>query len=401
MPELDSVDARNTIRKLIKNAVPIERAMPELIEYCAKHAPGPIWDQVAALDYASDWQQLKKWLTSVLSSEPPPPTIKALWFGLFLPVDRSGRVAIGLYVGGSKRFDRKDDTFDWASSPEYFPEGRYADSQVLRDVYDLSQQDVSLCSALHEIIGLGFAAISVAQICRQQPESIRGGAKKRHLATGFDAGEGLLIGSVTADGFEPTVHREINHLKPLRRTRSKAEFYIFKDPMPWEWVVNDIENIHSASHHLFKGERQTILDGWETEPVPRERRPPVDVLYPVIGPPIIHERIAKRIGELAGDAVQFIPVTVRGVSSNTRKYTIFHVLKEVACLDQDASSIWKPSVGSPWIRKAVIRQSMASGQHVFRLAESRYEIIISRQVKEILEGERVSGVKLIPLETTQ
>ena len=131
--------------------------MPELIEYCAKHAPDPIWDQVAALDYASDWQQLKKWLASVLSSEPPPPTIKALWFGLFLPVDRSGRVAIGLYVGGSKRFDRKDDTFDWASSLEYFPEGRYADSQVLKDVYDLSQQDISLCSALHEIIGLGCA----------------------------------------------------------------------------------------------------------------------------------------------------------------------------------------------------------------------------------------------------
>ena len=246
-----------------------------------------------------------------------------------------------------------------------------------------------------------MCAISVAQICRQQPESIRGGAKKRHIATGFDAGEGFLVGSITADGFEPAVHREINHLKPLRRTRSKAEYFIFKKPMPWEWAADDITSPSNGPHPFLGGKLEPLTEGWETRPASYERRAPVDVLYPAAGlAPIVHERLATNLRSLAGDSIQLIPVTLRGISSQPGNYVILNVLKEIACLDQEASSIWKPSVRPAWIRKAVIRRSLASGQHVFRLAESKYDIVVSRAVKEVLEAERVSGVKLVPLETT-
>lgn len=206
MAELDVTEAWKVVRQLIKKTVSVEMAMQELIEHCEMRAPAPIWTEVASLDFRGDCKKLKKWLTTVLSCEPPPAAIKAFWFGLFLPVDDRGNVRLGLYVSGSRSFTRSDETFDWASSPAYFPQGRYADSQVLKEVYNLSQQEISLCSPLQEIIGFGFAALSVAQICREEPLLILGGVKKRHIAAGFDAGDGFLVGTVTAEGFQPAVH---------------------------------------------------------------------------------------------------------------------------------------------------------------------------------------------------
>ena len=400
MPELDAREAWQVIRQLIGNEVSVETAMKDLIDHCQKCAPASIWKKVASLDYRGDWKNLKKWLTTVLANEPPPPSIKAFWFGLFLPVDDCGRVSLGLYVCGSKTFDRKDETFDWASSPAYFPEGRYAQSAVLKAIYKHSQKASALSSALQEIIGVGFVAISVAQICREEPKAIFGTAKKRHIAAGFDSGDGFLVGAVTAEGFQPAVHREVNHLKPLKPTRSKAEYYLFKVPMPWHWWVGILER-HGSQLGDFatRGKVERVVEGWETQARADERRPPVDVIYDLFDRPMVRERIAKIMKELSPDTIQLIPVRIGGLPSKAGTYYILNVSRRIACLDREASRLFCPDGELSWIAKGVLQRSRIGRAHVFRLDEYENWIVISRVVKEMLESEHVTGVKLVPLET--
>lgn len=126
----------------------------------------------------------------------------------------------------------------------------------------------------------------------------------------------------------------------------------------------------------------------------------MDVIYPILGPPIIHERIGKRLGEFAADAVQFVPVTIRGISGQAGNYVVLNVLRRIACLDRNASEYLTFDGKLSWIAKGVLQRSLAKGAHVFRLDEYDNWIVVSRQVKEMLEAEHVTGVTLVPLETT-
>jgi len=75
-----------------------------------------------------DIEVLTDWWNSLLSREPPPPTVRGLWFGLFN--DSQGGVT--LYVHGFDHVDVEDRTAEWATEePTWAPQSRYVRVPVL------------------------------------------------------------------------------------------------------------------------------------------------------------------------------------------------------------------------------------------------------------------------------
>lgn len=87
---------------------------------------------VASLDIAADIVSVRSQLQALIRDEPPPNTIKAIWFGLFDSSDEDDEESIGYYASGVERYDPDDS--DSLCDPKWWPEGRYLESVVLHEV---------------------------------------------------------------------------------------------------------------------------------------------------------------------------------------------------------------------------------------------------------------------------
>jgi hypothetical protein len=73
------------IREVMETALDTKSGFALLVDYCQAKWPHELWHKLRLLDVDGDIEQLLYWLTHVFATEPPPDTIKALWFGLFNP----------------------------------------------------------------------------------------------------------------------------------------------------------------------------------------------------------------------------------------------------------------------------------------------------------------------------
>ena len=110
-----------------------------------------------------------------------------------------------MYLAGSKTFDATDETFDWACGPDYFPNGRYAQSQVLGEICRKVDKAKGAVSEYGEyVLCLGFGGLIIKTLAdRIGPEKWLGNSKERAVAIGFDSGDGILLGSITKTGWHP------------------------------------------------------------------------------------------------------------------------------------------------------------------------------------------------------
>ena len=181
----------------------LDAGMASLIDFCAEHEQWRGWGALRKLDFSADQKRLHRWLKRLLTKEPPPKAIKAYWFGLFNPVV-GGKTTCGLYVAGAKHFDANDESFEWACDPAYFPDGRYAESQVLDEIYrTVCKAKGSVSSYGEYVLRLGFVGL-VAKALATTIEATTwlGTTRSRVIAVGFDSGDGVLVGSVTKDGWK-------------------------------------------------------------------------------------------------------------------------------------------------------------------------------------------------------
>jgi hypothetical protein len=190
------------IERLVASEVTVTEGMEALINYCESKYSSSLWQDVRHLPFGRDVSDLKMWLESVLSSEPPSVEIEAYWFGLFNPV-RHDLESCDLYVAGSDHFDPDAQSADWAAIPVYFPEGRYAEPEILHALHRIMASaddeagefgDYTLC--------LGYACLAVATLFAVvDPAIMLGPTVSRAVAVGFDSGDFVLLGSVHQHGF--------------------------------------------------------------------------------------------------------------------------------------------------------------------------------------------------------
>ena len=85
--------------------------------------------QLAVVDIERDVENVRRRLQELISSEPPPNDLNAVYFGLFDALDDDGAEVMGYYIAGVKDFDPMDG--DSLCDPAWWPEGRYLESAVL------------------------------------------------------------------------------------------------------------------------------------------------------------------------------------------------------------------------------------------------------------------------------
>ena len=170
--------------------------MNRLLNHCASHCPDDVWRWLRELDIRPDLYRIASWLETVLSTEPPPATIVALYFGLFDEWD-GVTSRCRLYVAGSERFDASDQSSEWAVDPVYFPEGRCSPSAVLPSLSAEAQKCGGEARDLIEyVLCLGYASLAIresSRMLRRNPELDR--ILRLPTAVGFDSGDVFLLPS--------------------------------------------------------------------------------------------------------------------------------------------------------------------------------------------------------------
>jgi hypothetical protein len=182
------------VSKALDAQTSVADGMQTLLAFCSKQYRSKSWGRIGDLDFDSDVADLEKWLTGVLTKEPPPSSLKAFWFGIFYPI-YDGEASCDTYLAGASEFDPDDGSFEWACGPDYFPDGRYAHSKILHEIYHTVKGARSPASAMGEyILCLAYTAFAVRELAKRVNSKLwLGKSKQRALAVGFDSGDGVLL----------------------------------------------------------------------------------------------------------------------------------------------------------------------------------------------------------------
>jgi hypothetical protein len=182
-------------------------AVQDVIESVARKHRSSVWKKFEKLDVTDEPERLARWLTGVLRDEPPHPKVNGLWFGLFEMAATSRRKGgVTLYVSGSRRFGTRASDSEWPCEQDWFPEGRYVNSELLGSMSRLRpKRDYDTAWIIECGVILPATMILIAEVCRRTaPRAILGTAPFRGIGCGFDSGDFHLLGIVRPTGFEPS-----------------------------------------------------------------------------------------------------------------------------------------------------------------------------------------------------
>ena len=192
---INTIEGRKLIQAVLSDSRSIRPGVNFLLEYCAKVCESPAWKQISELNFEKDGLVLQQWLNKTLTHHPPAENIRAFWFGLNNPILNDGETSCGLYVSGSTRFDANDETGDWAclKDDSYLPEGSYAKSRILHEIYFLVNQ-YEVGELGEYILCLGYACLAVKSACQSiDKRFLLGLYGPRPVAVGFDSGDFFFI----------------------------------------------------------------------------------------------------------------------------------------------------------------------------------------------------------------
>jgi hypothetical protein len=181
---------------------PIGEAMNNLIERGAAAQPHSDWGGFRKFPW-DDLSALVQWIEKPFRLEPPAEPLQGLWFGIFNPCYEKGPVS-DIYVCGSKRFDANPDDCEWAVGPDWWPELRYAHSELMASIYRMVHEKNGPGGEAEYLLCLGYGAIAVRELLnRVDSRVVLDSVGTPGVAVGFDSGDFVLLGRFTRDGLGP------------------------------------------------------------------------------------------------------------------------------------------------------------------------------------------------------
>ncbi len=194
----------NIVYKYVVANLSPATAMAKIIADCEAMRPHHDWSKFRELPY-DDMSDLEEWISRVLNTEPPNPSINGLWFGLFNPI-YDGQPVADIYICGSTRFDADPDESEWAVGPEWWPEHRYAHSTILAAIYRTAYTANGLANDAEYPLCLAYGALATKQLLNVYGRDlILPATKSVGVATGFDSGDFILLGKLTDVGLQTLV----------------------------------------------------------------------------------------------------------------------------------------------------------------------------------------------------
>lgn len=126
-----------------------------------------------------------------------------------------------------------------------------------------------------------------------------------------------------------------------------------------------------------------------------------DVSFPVEGP-VVRASLAAEMRALAGDDVQWIDVDVEGTAD---RFMVMNTLREFDCVDEQRSIVsyakgdakLPPDTRYRGIGQLHIRGDVVGNSNVFRVAHWDVALIVSEEMRRLLESHEATGVHFVPV----
>ena len=173
---------------------PRHREWADGLKFCEEIAPecNSTWQRLRKLDFGKDTDDLMQWLRRLFEEEPPPTNVNGLWFGLYNPILDDGEPSCRLYVGGASAFDAGSDSNEWVCNLSWLPNGRYAPSHVITELYRsveaVAENQVRYLG--EPFLCHGYLALVVSQWCNgPMCSTLLGNAAVRAVVMGHDSGD--------------------------------------------------------------------------------------------------------------------------------------------------------------------------------------------------------------------
>lgn len=182
--EVDLVAAYDTIAGLVRESKNLQHSWTSLISYGESLVPAAEWTAVKDLDIARDVALVKEQINIITKSEPIPPDVTCLYFGLFTAAyEGTDKPCAGFYISGVVDYDPEDP--DSVCDPFYFPEERYIQSPILDVIMDYAQSDLPISELMDYAIMLGAAGL-IAKYAMQEKQQLQ-------VVVGFDDGDAMEV----------------------------------------------------------------------------------------------------------------------------------------------------------------------------------------------------------------
>ena len=180
--------AFDDVVQLAQHAKDPQAALRALVEYL--DPDGKVLAPLAKTKIERDIASVRTQLQALLTAEPPPSNLDAIYFGLFDTEDDDGEDAIGYYVSGIKGFRPNDS--ESLVNPIWFPDERFLTSSTLGKLKQAelaaSDEDLgALASALAYAGQLGVVML----ISKFASEGLFIGLPR---VVGFDSGDFAQLG---------------------------------------------------------------------------------------------------------------------------------------------------------------------------------------------------------------
>ena len=121
------------------------------------------WKALRQLDIESEQTDIVAWLQQIITSNPIPKSIVAIWIGI-LKFSDDNRQIPAIYFAGADNYDKED--IDWACDPIYLPDNRYAQPGVLQQIDDIARTDEENYEFFDWILPLAYSSFTFDEIIR-------------------------------------------------------------------------------------------------------------------------------------------------------------------------------------------------------------------------------------------
>lgn len=186
--------AADHILGLMRANTPAEPLIRSVIDWCESRHPHPSWTVLRALDIESELVRCRKWFIELLDAEPPPAGITGFYFGIF-DVAEEDAIRTELYAAGGQH---EEDDWVCRLRRGWWPEGRYANSRYLAQVYAIAHSEGGLENEADYPLGLAFALV----VARELAALLVPQTGERWVAAGFDEGDILELGKIGPEGLK-------------------------------------------------------------------------------------------------------------------------------------------------------------------------------------------------------
>lgn len=185
--------AWDNLQRILKSKPGIKEGWNKVIDFHSKKIKKTYWSKLKRLNVEGEQDEIKTWLESLVTGEPPKKDIIAFWIGINKFIDDDDEEFCGIYAAGSKYYDKKD--ADWASRLSYWPKNRYFRSDVLDALDAIIMKDRENYLVLDWILPLAYTSLTMNDLIANNLDKSKFLKHQNtvHVTAGHDNGDWVTL----------------------------------------------------------------------------------------------------------------------------------------------------------------------------------------------------------------